>query len=38
MSTDLVICARCHHGINHLAGIVDAGHGQLTQRTCKLNY
>lgn len=35
--TDLIICASCHHSINHLAGVVDAGDGQFPQRAGKLD-
>lgn len=35
--TYLVICASRHHGVYHLAGVVDAGDSQLPQRACELD-
>lgn len=35
--TDLVVGARRHHGVDHLARVVDAGDGQLAQGAGELN-
>lgn len=35
--THLVVGAGRYHGVDHLPRVVDAGHRQLPQRSCKLN-